>query len=69
MLLRLSLAAFALTGVPLVAAWLVASGVLHPKPRVEDHGLIGVLSPGLAAWLPNLVFLGVGLLLMMTTRS
>ncbi len=39
MLRRLTLAALALTGVPLVAAWLVANGVLHPKPRVEDHGL------------------------------
>ena len=35
----------------------------------EGMGAGGVLSPGLAAWLPNLVFLGVGLLLMMTTRT
>ena len=39
MLRRLALAASALTGVPLVAAWIIAHGVMHPKPRVEDHVL------------------------------
>ena len=39
MLRRLTLAASALAGLPLAAAWFVANGVMHPKPRVEDHGL------------------------------
>ncbi len=39
MLRRLALAACALTGVPLVAAWLISQRVLHPKAKVEDHDL------------------------------
>ena len=39
MLRRLALAASALTGVPLLAAWLISQRVLHPKPKVEDHDL------------------------------
>ncbi|OGO51129.1 MAG: hypothetical protein A2148_07190, partial [Chloroflexi bacterium RBG_16_68_14] len=39
MLRRLALAASALTGAPLIAAWVISQQVLHPRPRVEDHGL------------------------------
>jgi dipeptidyl aminopeptidase/acylaminoacyl peptidase len=39
MLRRLALFASTLTGVPLVAGWLITTGMLHPKPRVEDNSL------------------------------
>lgn len=39
MLRRLALAASALTGAPLIAAWVISHQALHPKPRVEDHDL------------------------------
>lgn len=39
MIRRLALVASALSGLPLAAAWIIAQNVLHPKPRVEDHGL------------------------------
>ncbi len=39
MVRRLLLVAFALSGVPLLAAWLISQRILHPKPKVEDHGL------------------------------
>ena len=39
MLARLVLAAYVLAGVPLLVAWFVARGVLHPARKQEDHGL------------------------------
>ena len=39
MLRRLALIASALTGLPLAIAWFLSEQVLHPKPRIEDHGL------------------------------
>ena len=39
MLRRLALAASALTGVPLLVAWLISQRMLHPNPKVEDHDL------------------------------
>ena len=39
MLRRFVLAASALAGVPLAAAWLISQQVMHPKARVEDHDL------------------------------
>ena len=39
MMRRLLLAASALSGLPLLVAWFVSQGILHPKPKVEDHGL------------------------------
>jgi dipeptidyl aminopeptidase/acylaminoacyl peptidase len=32
-------AAAAATGLPLAAAWLVSNQIMHPRRRVEDHGL------------------------------
>ena len=45
MMRRLALAASALTGLPLLAAWLISHQVLHPRPRVEDHDLSDVDLP------------------------
>ncbi len=39
MLRRVVLVASALSGLPLLAAWIIAHRVLHPSARVEDHGL------------------------------
>ena len=39
MIRRLLLAASALSGLPLLVAWFVSQGILHPKPKVEDYGL------------------------------
>ncbi len=39
MLRRLTLIASALTGVPLLIAWIISQHVLHPRRRVEDHQL------------------------------
>ena len=36
---RLALAVSALTGIPLVLAWIISQNVLHPKRRVEDYAL------------------------------
>ena len=39
MVRRLLLAVSALSGLPLLAAWFISHRILHPKPKVEDHGL------------------------------
>ncbi len=39
MLSRFFLVLYAITGVPLLIAWIVARGVLHPKAKLEDHTL------------------------------
>lgn len=39
MLRRVALVASALSGLPLLGAWIIAHRVLHPSARVEDHGL------------------------------
>ena len=39
MLRRLALIASSLTGVPLVIAWIISRGILHPPRKEEDHGL------------------------------
>jgi dienelactone hydrolase len=39
MVRRFALAASALTGVPLLVAWLISQRMLHPNPKVEDHDL------------------------------
>ena len=39
MIRRLLLAASALSGLPLLVAWFVSQGILHPKPKEEDYGL------------------------------
>ena len=39
MLRRLALIASSLTGVPLVIAWIISQGILHPPRKEEDHGL------------------------------
>ena len=36
---RILLALSALTGLPVIVAWYITQQMLHPKPRVEDHGL------------------------------
>ena len=39
MIRRIALIASALTGLPLLAAWIISQRVLHPKAKVEDHNL------------------------------
>jgi fermentation-respiration switch protein FrsA (DUF1100 family) len=39
MLRRIVVAASALAGLPLLAAWLISERMLHPPARAEDHGL------------------------------
>ena len=36
---RLILVASALSGLPLLVAWVISQRILHPKPKVEDHDL------------------------------
>ena len=36
---RFALALGLLTGLPLLAGWVIARTMMHPRPRVEDHGL------------------------------
>ena len=39
MMRRLILVASALSGLPLLVAWVISQRILHPKPKVEDHDL------------------------------
>ena len=39
MIRRIALTVSALSGLPLLAAWFISQRILHPKPKVEDHGL------------------------------
>lgn len=53
MLRRLALVASALTGAPLLVAWLISEHVLHPKPKVEDHDLGDFELPAEEVYFPS----------------